>query len=88
MERKRQAAAEVFYCFKTDARCSNKRIGDLLPRYLLEELSPAKVISFEKHLRIVRACGAEVLTPRNLRRPRRKVRLFSGRRKRLQRAVR
>lgn len=67
MERKRQAAPEVFYCFKTDARCSNKRIGDLLPRYLLEELSPAKVISFEKHLRDCTACGAEVLTAWNLR---------------------
>jgi anti-sigma factor RsiW len=67
MERKRQSAAEVFYCFKTDARCSNKRIGDLLPRYLLEELSPDKVVSFEKHLRDCTACGAEVLTAWNLR---------------------
>jgi len=67
MERKRQAAAEVFYCFKTDAPCTNKKAGNLLVPYLFGELSPATVATFEKHMRGCTVCGAAVMNAWNIR---------------------
>lgn len=66
MARKRQAAQEVFYCVKTDARCTNVRSGKMLAGYLFGELSPERCMKFEEHLRDCIACSAAVVTARNL----------------------
>lgn len=66
MARKRQKTAEVFYCFKTKARCTDKRTGKRLVAYLFGELSPVKAKAFEKHMSGCLVCGAAVLNAWNI----------------------
>ena len=66
MERKRQTAQEVFYCVRTDARCTNAKTGRMLAKYLFGELSPEQCAKFEWHLRDCLACSAAVVNAGNL----------------------
>jgi anti-sigma factor RsiW len=66
MGRKRQAAQEVFYCVRTDARCTNAGSGRMLAKYLFGELPPEQCAKFERHLGDCIACSAAVVTARNL----------------------
>jgi anti-sigma factor RsiW len=66
MERKRQAAQEVFYCVETDAHCTSARSGQMLAKYLFGELSLEQCAKFERHLDDCIACSAAVVTARNL----------------------
>jgi len=66
MAQKRQAAEEKFYCMKTDASCTDKRMGSLLARYLVGELAPLKEAAFEAHRQDCVACGTAVLNWQNL----------------------
>jgi len=66
MGRKRQAAQEVFYCVKTDARCINSKTGKMLAGYLRDELTAQQGAQFEHHLRHCIACSAAVINATNL----------------------
>ncbi len=67
MGRKRQAAQEVFYCVKTDAKCTDTKSGRMLAGYLFGDLSQEQCDKFERHLRDCLACSAAVVTARNVR---------------------
>lgn len=51
---------ERAFWVKTDARCTNRKIGKLLGGYLFHALAPAEQAAFEKHLEECIACWTDV----------------------------
>ena len=49
-----------FYYIKTDARCSNKRLGGLLEGYFAGSLTPTESESFQQHLEECLFCSTRV----------------------------
>jgi len=52
---------------KTDAECTDPRIGKLLVDYVDQKLAPADESKFEQHVRDCLACGAMLINAMELR---------------------
>jgi len=57
---RRLSQPKARWWIRTDAKCSNGRIGALLARYLFQELNERDRRRFEEHVRSCIACGAAV----------------------------
>jgi hypothetical protein len=57
---RRLSQPKARWWIRTNAKCSNRRIGALLARYLFRELSEHDRRRFEEHVRSCIACGTAV----------------------------
>jgi len=57
---------EEFFIVRTDARCTNQKLGSLLADYLLNNLTATKRSAFDRHRRGCVACNTAVYNARNL----------------------
>jgi Putative zinc-finger len=63
---KRKTAAKMLIV-KTDAQCTDLRIGKLLVDYVDKTLTPTEETKFEQHVRDCLACGAMLINAMELR---------------------
>lgn len=65
---RRSAQPETRWWIRTDAKCTDGRIGSLLARYLFRELNERDRLKFEQHVGSCIACGAAIHDAFELRR--------------------
>jgi anti-sigma factor RsiW len=66
MGNEREVAKRGVICIRTNAQCTNKKMGDLVGRYLRNELPPDQTLSFEQHMSECIACDSTVLNWQSL----------------------
>lgn len=68
LREKRSVNPNARWWFRTDAKCTNQRIGSLLARYLFNELNDRGRRTFERHVRSCILCGGMIHNAFELRR--------------------
>jgi len=60
LREKRRANPHAFFLIKTDATCTDRRIGALMAKYLFRELNDIDRRAFERHIRSCIPCAAAI----------------------------
>jgi anti-sigma factor RsiW len=66
MESQRRITDESVICVRTEVRCTDRKIGALVGRYLRNELSAERKLVFERHMSECFACDSTVFNWENL----------------------